>query len=109
VNYFNKNILLNFSGNLQGREVLAKSGQAIVYFASDLAFNLPGFNISYYWNNEKGNNNICLSNCSGNGRCNSNGICICNEGFNGEACEHQRCLSSMDGQIGPCKVYKHFY
>nr|CAD2183168.1 unnamed protein product [Meloidogyne enterolobii] len=93
-----------FSGNLQGREVLAKSGQAIVYFASDLAFNLPGFNISYYLNDEsEKENNNCLLNCSGNGRCNENGICICNEGFSGEACEHQRCLSNMDGQIGPCK------
>ena len=90
---------------MQGREVLAKSGQAIVYFASDLAFNLPGFNISYYLNDESGKeNNNCLLNCSGNGRCNENGICICNEGFSGEACEHQRCLSNMDGQIGPCKV-----
>ncbi|KAL3095437.1 hypothetical protein niasHS_007536 [Heterodera schachtii] len=84
-----------FSGSLSGREILANSGEAIVYFASDLAFNLPGFNITYAGGQ-------CLQNCSGNGICVS-GRCICNDSFWGDACQHQLCLSTMDNQTGPCK------
>lgn len=90
-----ENLLGVFSGSLAGKEIVARSGQAIIYFASDLAFNLPGFNISYH-------SDTCLMNCSENGIC-TNGICNCNHGFSGKRCEHQICLPSMNDQSGPCK------
>ncbi|KAI1731926.1 kelch motif domain-containing protein [Ditylenchus destructor] len=70
---------------------------AIVYFISDLAFNLPGFNVSYV-------SGSCLNNCAGHGVCAKNGKCECeNFSYRGAACEHRICLDTMDGKSGPCK------
>ena len=65
-----------------------------MYFISDLAFNLPGFNISY----EHGS---CLNNCNENGKCLHNGSCLCERGFSGESCENQLCLH--DSEKGHCQ------
>lgn len=77
-------------------EIVAKSGKAIIYFTSDLAFNLPGFTIEY-------EHNKCLYSCSNHGKCLKNGNCKCDLSYKGEFCEQQVCLANMDGETGPCK------
>jgi hypothetical protein len=81
-------LFVNFSGNLTGSEVVAVSGTAIVYFTSDLAFNLRGFNVSYTYDDQ------CLYGCSGNGQC-DNGVCICNNGYAGDYCETVKCTKDQ--------------
>ncbi|KAK0396587.1 hypothetical protein QR680_001776 [Steinernema hermaphroditum] len=105
------NQLAAFSGDMSEVSVTAKTGKALVYFTSDLAHQMSGFNISY-------NQENCIRNCSGNGNC-QNHKCICNPGYTGEACEHEVC-STLDGakacQNGGscgrngtciCKIYFH--
>lgn len=87
--------LKNFSGNFGDIELVAKSGKAIVYFTSDLAFNLPGFVIQYEYNR-------CLHDCNNHGHCGKNGNCKCDKSFQGDFCEQQICLAEMNGQVGPC-------
>lgn len=85
-----------FSGSLAGTEVVAKSGKAIIYFISDLAFNLPGFNVTYEYY-------MCPYNCNNHGKCQWNGMCECDRGFTGEYCAQQVCLAEMNNEHGPCK------
>ncbi|KAI6177440.1 hypothetical protein M3Y97_00907400 [Aphelenchoides bicaudatus] len=87
------NLIAAFSGNLTGIEVMASSGTAIVYFTSDLAFNLRGFNVSYAYDK-------CLYGCNNNGVC-ENGVCKCKSGFAGDACETPKCELNNNDQK-PC-------
>ena len=60
-------------------EIIATSGQAYLYFNSDYAYNMTGFNVSYSVNS-------CPNNCSGNGIC-INGYCTCDGGWEEPACD----------------------
>ncbi len=42
--------ILKFSGDQPQQELQASSGRAFIYFSSDLAMNLDGFNIVYEYN-----------------------------------------------------------
>lgn len=75
--------LAAFSGTVSGVELSVRSGKALVYFFSDLAFNMYGFNITFAY--EK-----CLSSCSSHGRC-VHGVCQCFSGYTGAACERRVC------------------
>uniref|UniRef100_A0A914CJ52 CUB domain-containing protein n=1 Tax=Acrobeloides nanus TaxID=290746 RepID=A0A914CJ52_9BILA len=91
------NLIGAFSGSLPPTEVVATSGKSIVYFTSDLAFNMMGFNITYQYN-------ACPRNCSGRGNC-VNGKCGCPSGYTGEACEVPFCANGVEATAspdGPC-------
>ncbi|XP_064629979.1 attractin-like protein 1 isoform X2 [Lineus longissimus] len=69
-------------------EVKATSGRAYLYFYSDAAYNMSGFNISY-------SVNTCPLNCSNNGVCNNaKGECACHVNFNGPSCDIPNCPHS---------------
>uniref|UniRef100_A0AC35U8Y0 CUB domain-containing protein n=1 Tax=Rhabditophanes sp. KR3021 TaxID=114890 RepID=A0AC35U8Y0_9BILA len=82
------------SGSLSPIDFIAKSGSALVYFTSDVAFNMAGFNISYDYN-------TCISNCSYHGKC-VDGRCLCESGFKGDFCQISFCDISMNDKKGPC-------
>ncbi|CAI4233197.1 unnamed protein product [Auanema sp. JU1783] len=86
--------LAAFSGDYHYQEISAPSGQALIYFTSDLAINLDGFNISYEFNR-------CLYNCSSHGNC-ENGICLCDDGYTGEYCQTVGCTLELEQFNGPC-------
>ncbi|KAK3590248.1 hypothetical protein CHS0354_041323 [Potamilus streckersoni] len=72
---------LNDKNNIT--EVVAKSGKAYVYFYSDAAYNMSGFNITYSIGG-------CPSSCSGHGTC-QNSTCSCSSGWIGYNCEMESC------------------
>lgn len=74
---------------MSGIELIVKSGKAVVYFFSDLAFNMPGFNISFSYGR-------CPANCSKNGIC-LHGVCKCFDGFIGMTCERRICAKKDVG------------
>ncbi|XP_021361114.1 attractin-like isoform X3 [Mizuhopecten yessoensis] len=63
--------------------ITAKSGKAFIYFYSDAAYNMSGFNLSY-------SVNTCQKDCSTKGVC-VDGRCQCQPGYSGDYCE-----------VGPC-------
>lgn len=65
-------------------EIVALSGKAYLYFYSDAAYNMSGFNISY-------SINTCPKNCSGHGACITGLGCTCNAGWDGEGCDQMVC------------------
>jgi len=83
-------MLAAFSGSLSKTEIVAKSGKALVYFTSDLAFNLPGYNISY-------THNACPYKCGGHGQCKRDGRCKCDKSYTPPYCQLQVCLDDMNG------------
>ncbi|KAL5020999.1 hypothetical protein ScPMuIL_000154 [Solemya velum] len=72
-------------------DIVTRSGTLYLYFFSDAAYNLTGFNVTY--SIEK-----CIRDCSGNGACN-NGVCHCKDGFIGDGCQRKACpdLCSVHG------------
>lgn len=64
-------------------EITATSGRAYLYFYSDAAFNMSGFDITYHVN-------ACPRNCSSRGVC-VGGVCTCDAGFTGDACQRPIC------------------
>lgn len=87
-----------FSGDMDGNEIMAESGKALLYFTSDTAVSTLGFNISFAYGK-------CVKDCYGHGKC-IKGECKCDEGFNGKYCEHQKCSVSLEGKQGPCNEGK---
>uniref|UniRef100_A0A914Z1N9 Laminin EGF-like domain-containing protein n=1 Tax=Panagrolaimus superbus TaxID=310955 RepID=A0A914Z1N9_9BILA len=83
------------NGRQSSRQITVPSGKAIVYFVSDLAYNLEGFIVNYNWDK-------CQKNCSGNGIC-KDGFCKCNDGYIGNACELPICTSTIDQNNSPCE------
>ncbi|VDL83459.1 unnamed protein product [Nippostrongylus brasiliensis] len=83
-----------FSGDQEVHELSAPSGKALIYFFSDLAMNLSGFNITYEF--EK-----CPYNCNSRGSC-TNSTCVCNEGYTGAYCDTRICTERDEGRPGPC-------
>uniref|UniRef100_A0A0N5AIM8 CUB domain-containing protein n=1 Tax=Syphacia muris TaxID=451379 RepID=A0A0N5AIM8_9BILA len=82
--------LLALSGTQTGRQFSAKSGKALVFFFSDIAFQTAGFDISF-------SHVECKLNCSSNGDC-VRGKCQCFSGFAGEYCQIPVCKRKGD----PC-------
>ncbi|EYB88721.1 hypothetical protein Y032_0242g3414 [Ancylostoma ceylanicum] len=86
--------LAAFCGEQEVQELSAPSGKALIYFFSDLAMNLNGFNISYEFNK-------CPYNCNSHGVC-ENSKCKCMHGFTGAYCEMRICTEEDEGKPGPC-------
>lgn len=84
--------LAAFSGTMSGVELSVKSGKALVYFFSDLAFNMYGFNITFAYDK-------CPGSCSSNGEC-RHGVCHCFDGYRGTACDRLVCRHNDTGQPG---------
>lgn len=81
-------------------EISAHSGRAYLYFYSDAAYNMSGFNISY-------SINTCPKNCSGHGVCVSPTLgCTCDAGYDGEACDRVICPNDCSGH-GSCDKEQH--
>ncbi|XP_015604179.1 attractin isoform X2 [Cephus cinctus] len=87
-------------------EVVARSGSALLYFYSDVAYNMSGFNITYKIN-------ACPSryshtDCSGHGVC-IEGVCTCDATWTGDACDVQVCPNncSYDLHQGECNRERH--
>ena len=79
-------------------EITAQSGRAYLYFYSDAAFNMSGFNLTYSINS-------CPRNCSNNGVCVGD-RCTCDAEFQGDACELSICPNSCSGR-GECDKSLH--
>uniref|UniRef100_A0A914RMV8 EGF-like domain-containing protein n=1 Tax=Parascaris equorum TaxID=6256 RepID=A0A914RMV8_PAREQ len=77
---------------MSGFELSVKSGKALVYFFSDLAFNMYGFNITFAYDK-------CPGSCSSNGEC-RHGVCHCYDGYRGTACDRLICRQNDTGQPG---------
>lgn len=81
-------------------EITAHSGRAYLYFYSDAAYNMSGFNISY-------SINTCPKNCSQHGVCVGGGLgCTCDAGYDGEACDRVICPNDCSGH-GVCDKEQH--
>lgn len=81
-------------------EITAHFGRAYLYFYSDAAYNMSGFNISY-------SVNTCPKNCSGHGVCVSPTMgCTCDAGYDGEACDRVICPNDCSGN-GVCDREQH--
>ncbi|MCP9266339.1 Kelch domain-containing protein family protein [Dirofilaria immitis] len=106
--------LAAFSGVISGREVSIKSGKALVYFFSDLAFNMSGFNITFAYGK-------CPNNCTSNGKC-IEGVCGCYEGYTGAQCDTLICtdkdrnktsracgMAGICGNDNRCDCNMHFH
>lgn len=76
-------------------EIVANSGQVYLYFYSDAAYNMSGFNVSYSVDG-------CPKNCSKHGTCDSQFMtCQCDGGWDGPACDIQVCPNKCSGN-GDC-------
>ncbi|CAJ0564969.1 unnamed protein product, partial [Mesorhabditis spiculigera] len=73
-------------------ELMAPSGNAVLYFVTDMAANYPGFNISFEFDR-------CPYNCNDHGTCKVDG-CHCEDGYSGSSCETAHCVA--DENPGPC-------
>ena len=74
-------------------EIKTTSGRAYIYFYSDAAYNMSGFNISYRTGG-------CEKNCSGNGVCVQN-KCNCMNGYTGKSCQTVICPNNCSNK-GNC-------
>ncbi|XP_067125746.1 attractin-like protein 1 [Centruroides vittatus] len=74
--------------------MVAHSGRVYLYFYSDAAYNMSGFNISYSINS-------CPKNCSDHGPC-IDGICTCLAGWTGEACDISICCNGCEKEQHIC-------
>ncbi|UXI20195.1 cytosol aminopeptidase [Sarcoptes scabiei] len=79
-------------------EIIAESGRAYLYFYSDAAYNMSGFNISFTVNS-------CPRNCSQHGVCVGD-QCTCDADYDGIACERPICPNNCSGR-GYCDRTKH--
>ncbi|XGW32973.1 hypothetical protein V3C99_017466 [Haemonchus contortus] len=86
--------LAAFCGEQEVQELSAPSGKALIYFFSDLAMNLSGFNITYEFER-------CPYNCNSHGSC-QNSQCVCDHGFTGDYCEVRVCTKEDEDKQGPC-------
>lgn len=90
--------LVPWSPVRQVPEITVTSGRAYLYFYSDAAYNMSGFNITYTID-------ACPRNCSGNGVCIGD-RCTCSGAFTGEACEKVICPNACSDH-GTCDAENH--
>ncbi|XP_063432339.1 attractin-like protein 1 isoform X2 [Mytilus trossulus] len=95
-------LLVAFSGLLRQKneddtvlpEITTTSGNAYIYFYSDAAYNMSGFNITYRTGG-------CEKDCLQNGQCKVN-KCECFSGFTGDYCQTVICPNNCSDK-GECK------
>lgn len=85
-------------------EIVTTSGYALIYFYSDIAINMSGFNITYRLNSCP--SRLSSVSCSGNGIC-IEGVCTCDAMFTGEACDVPVCPNNCSYSNGVCKREQH--
>ncbi|XP_067935184.1 attractin-like [Watersipora subatra] len=87
----------SFSGSLKRiKDVVLHSGKGFIYFYSDIAYNISGFNLTYRVLH-------CPYDCNGNGRCNSSsGSCECELGWDGEVCNISTFCPNLCSNAGTC-------
>ncbi|VDI59797.1 Hypothetical predicted protein, partial [Mytilus galloprovincialis] len=94
-------LLVAFSGLLRQKneddtvlpEITTTSGNAYIYFYSDAAYNMSGFNITYRTGG-------CEKDCLQNGQC-INSKCNCSAGFTGDYCQTVICPNNCSDK-GEC-------
>lgn len=79
-------------------EITAKSGRVYIYFYSDAAYNMSGFNISFSIDS-------CPRNCSNHGVCVGD-QCTCDADYKGLACDKPICPNDCSGN-GVCDRKEH--
>ncbi|CAG2195394.1 Attractin-like protein 1 [Mytilus edulis] len=95
-------LLVAFSGLLRQKneddtvlpEITTTSGNAYIYFYSDAAYNMSGFNITYRTGG-------CEKDCLQNGQC-INSKCNCSAGFTGDYCQTVICPNNCSDK-GECE------
>ncbi|XP_062573722.1 attractin-like protein 1, partial [Saccostrea cucullata] len=94
----------DYTSTTELQEIRTSSGKAYLYFYSDAAYNMSGFNITYRTGG-------CPKNCSGRGAC-SGDICVCDAGYQGEDCGDIICPSncSLNGDCvnNQCQCHAGF-
>lgn len=85
-------------GTKSMNDLVTKSGKSYLYFYSDAAYNMTGFNISYSVNS-------CPRNCSNHGVCVGN-RCTCDAEYDGDACEREICPNNCSNN-GECDRSNH--
>nr|XP_027202331.1 attractin-like protein 1 [Dermatophagoides pteronyssinus] len=79
-------------------EITAKSGRVYIYFYSDAAYNMSGFNITFSIDS-------CPRNCSNHGVCVGD-RCTCDADYKGQACDQPICPNDCSGH-GICDRTEH--
>ncbi|XP_063389635.1 attractin [Cydia fagiglandana] len=79
------------------RQVIARSGSALLHFFSDDAFAMEGFNVTYAAYSCPSDDH--RTNCSNHGECDE-GTCRCNPGWIGVACDQPICPDNCNEAYG---------
>ncbi|CAB3258471.1 unnamed protein product [Arctia plantaginis] len=96
-------LLAVFSGVLENsesswtRQVIARSGSALLHFFSDDAYAMEGFNVTYAAYSCPSNDH--RTNCSNHGEC-DDGTCRCEKEWTGEACDQLVCPEECNAAYG---------
>ncbi|KAF9414416.1 hypothetical protein HW555_007670 [Spodoptera exigua] len=96
-------LLAVFSGVLENgesswtRQVIARSGSALLHFFSDDAYAMEGFNVTYAAYSCPSNDH--RTNCSNHGEC-EDGSCRCEPEWTGVACDEPLCPEECNAAYG---------
>ncbi|XP_026729048.1 attractin isoform X2 [Trichoplusia ni] len=96
-------LLAVFSGVLENgesswtRQVIARSGSALLHFFSDDAYAMEGFNVTYSAYSCPSNDH--RTNCSNHGEC-EDGSCRCEPQWTGVACDEPLCPDECNAAVG---------
>ncbi|KAJ8709801.1 hypothetical protein PYW08_009805 [Mythimna loreyi] len=96
-------LLAVFSGVLENgesswtRQVIARSGSALLHFFSDDAYAMEGFNVTYAAYSCPSNDH--RTNCSSHGEC-EDGSCRCEPEWTGVACDQPLCPEECNAAYG---------
>nr|XP_022341694.1 attractin-like protein 1 isoform X2 [Crassostrea virginica] len=83
----------DYTSSRELQEIRTSSGKAFLYFYSDAAYNMSGFNITY-------RSGGCPKNCLGRGECVGED-CVCQAGYKGQDCSITICPNNCS-QNGDC-------
>ncbi|CAH4035307.1 attractin-like protein 1 isoform X2 [Pieris brassicae] len=103
-------LLAVFSGVLEEgesgwtRQVIARSGSALIHFFSDDAYAMEGFNVTYATYSCPSNDH--RTNCSNHGEC-EEGTCRCEADWIGVACDHPLCPDNCNAEYGSGQCTPH--